>query len=268
MQRQRNRGLLESRKLQYLPVGTIRPNPAQPRQFFEMEGLRELSESIRQFGVLQPLSVRKLRNGYELVAGERRLRAARLAGLSEVPCLLINADDRQSSLLALIENLQRRDLDFFEEAEGIARLIDCYGLSQDEAAKRLGKSQSAVANKLRLLRHPPAVVALIRQHHLTERHARALLRIEAVADRMAALQHIAAEQFNVSQTDAYIEKLLAAPLKPIRSKPLIILKDLRLFFNSIDKAVHFVQSAGVPASVERTETDDGFLMTILVPKKR
>ena len=268
MQRLAKHGLLETRKVFYLSVESIRPNPAQPRQFFEIEGLRELSESIRQYGILQPLTVRKLRSGYELVAGERRLRAAKMAGLAKVPCLQVGIDDRQSSLLALVENLQRRDLDFFEEAEGYARLIDSYGLSQEEASRRLGKSQSAVANKLRLLRHPPSVVNAIRQHGLTERHARALLRLEAAADRVAALEVIIANHYNVSQAEAYITRLLNGEDKRPRNKPIMIIKDIRLLFNTIDRAVSVMQGVGIPASIQKQESERDYVMTITIPKKK
>ena len=169
--------VLESGRVLYLPAARIRPNPLQPRKHFDAGALQELAESIRQYGVLQPLTVRRLAGGYELVAGERRLRAARLAGLSEVPCLLADVDEESSGMLALVENLQRRDLDYIEEAEGLQKLMQQYHLSQEQAARRIGKSQSAVANKLRILRHPPSVLQALRENHLTERHARALLKL-------------------------------------------------------------------------------------------
>ena len=173
----RKKGLFESNRVLFLPIESIFPNPSQPRRFFSQEGLEELASSIKEHGVLQPLSVRKVEGSYELVSGERRLRAAKLAGLTEVPCILVRVDSEESSLLALVENLQRRDLDFVEEAAALARLIRTYGLSQEETARRIGKSQSAVANKLRLLRLSPDVLTLLRERGFTERHARALLRL-------------------------------------------------------------------------------------------
>ena len=149
---------METGRVVFLPVRSIRPNPAQPRKVFEQTGLQELAASILQHGILQPLSVRRVGTSYELIAGERRLRAAKIAGLEEVPCLLMSMDEGQSGIAALVENLQRRDLDFIEEAEGLSRLMQLGGLSQEQAALRVGKSQSAVANKLRLLRHSPAVL--------------------------------------------------------------------------------------------------------------
>ena len=157
MQRGKTKTCMESGRVAFVPIDRIRPNPAQPRKVFDRQGLEELAASIAQYGVIQPLSVRRQADGYELVAGERRLRASRLAGLTEVPCILLSVDEESSGMIALVENLQRRDLDYMEEAEGLARLMRLYGLSQEQAAAKVGKSQSAVANKLRLLRHSPAV---------------------------------------------------------------------------------------------------------------
>lgn len=200
------------RRVLDLPIDALRPNPNQPRIEFDEASLRSLSDSIRRYGILQPLTVRRTDEGYELIAGERRLRAAKIAGLREVPCLLARSSEEESALLALIENLQRRDLHYLEEAAAIARLIATYGLSQEQAAERLGKSQSAIANKLRLLRLSPDCVRLLREHDLSERHARALLRLTDEEDRLKALQVIAARGYNVAQSEAYIEELLK--LKP------------------------------------------------------
>ena len=188
-----------SHRVLYLPVSGIRTNPNQPRHRFDEAALRELAESIRQYGILQPLTVRRMSGGYELIAGERRLRAAKIAGLREVPCLLARAEEENSSVLALIENIQRRDLHYFEEAAAIAKLIAQYGLSQEQAADKLGKSQSAVANKLRLLRLSGECVALLREHDLSERHARALLRLTDEEMRLAALKTIIERSMTVAQ---------------------------------------------------------------------
>ena len=173
-----------------LPISSISPNPNQPRTIFSPQELEELSRSISQLGILQPLSVRRVDHGWELVAGERRLRAAEMAGLSTVPCLPVNVDEETSSLLALVENLQRKDLDVWEEAAALRQLIDRFHLSQEEAARRVGKSQSAVANKLRLLKLPSDVIQTLRAAHLSERHARALLRLDSPELQSAALNHI------------------------------------------------------------------------------
>ena len=286
-------GLMESQRVMMIRTHCIRPNPRQPRKMFDAENLRELSESIRLYGVLQPLTVRRLENGaYELIAGERRLRASRLAGLDEVPCILLGVDEKQSALIALIENLQRCDLDFFEEAEGIQRLIRQFGLSQEEAARRIGKSQSALANKLRILRHPPEIIADIREYGLTERHARALLRLEDLEDRKVVMDTIIARRLNVAQTDEYIDAYLTTlppatvgvsqlppedrppPEAPSEPEPardkirtLYVFKDVRLFLNTVNRAVDVVRQAGIPAGLEREEVGDEIVLTIKVPKR-
>ena len=264
---QRKKGLFESTRVLFLPVSAIAPNPNQPRQTFSQDGLEELAASLRLYGVLQPLSVRKAAGGYELISGERRLRAAKLAGLTEVPCILVQADDQSSSLLALIENLQRRDLDFVEEAAALERLIHTFHLSQEEAAKRIGKSQSAVANKLRLLKLPPDVLALLRDHHATERHARALLRLSDPEQQRQAAQLVVEQGFTVARTEEYIEQLLHPTPHPPRKKPAFILKDVRLFLNSVTRGLSMMKSAGVDAACDRQDTDDSILLTIRIPKQ-
>ncbi|MDR0671548.1 MAG: ParB/RepB/Spo0J family partition protein [Oscillospiraceae bacterium] len=264
-------GLLESRRIAYLKIAAIAPNPAQPRRWFDGADLRELSDSIAQYGVLQPLTVRRVAAGYELVAGERRLRAAEMAGLTQVPCLVVGVSAEESSLLALVENLQRRDLDFIEEAEGIERLIRVYGLSQEEVARRLGKSPSAVSNKLRLLRHPPEVLALLRQHALTERHARVLLRLENTADRVRAIERMARLKMNVAQAERYVEGLLearpAAPAQGSRAHPLYVFKDVRLFLNTLRRAADTMRRAGVATDIDSRELEDALLLTIRIARK-
>ena len=261
--------VLESGRVLYLPAARIRPNPLQPRKHFDAGALQELAESIRQYGVLQPLTVRRLAGGYELVAGERRLRAARLAGLSEVPCLLADVDEESSGMLALVENLQRRDLDYIEEAEGLQKLMQQYHLSQEQAARRIGKSQSAVANKLRILRHPPSVLQALRENHLTERHARALLRLEDPEQRLAAVEHIGKNQLNVADAEAYIDRLVTQnQTTPIRRRSTYILKDVRLFLNSVDRGVRLMQTAGVGAKVSRRDTEDAICLTVTIPRAK
>ena len=195
-------------------VEDLAPNPVQPRRRFDEESLRELSESIRCYGILNPLTVRLRCGKYELVAGERRLRAAKLAGLTEVPCLLVDVDMQDAGLLALVENLQRKDLDFLEEAEGLQRLIRMFGMSQEEAARRIGKSQSAVANKLRLLKLPRDVLEALRQNGLSERHGRALLRLPDGESQRAALAAILEQGMTVAAADAYIDALLSPGEEP------------------------------------------------------
>lgn len=253
-------------KVLYLPIDSLRPNPDQPRRVFDQEALEELASSIRSLGLLQPLTVRRQDGGWELVAGERRLRAARLAGLEEVPCLTIQTDSQSSSLLALVENLQRRDLDFWEEALALRRLIDTYHISQEEAARRIGKSQSAVANKLRLLRLPEDVIAELRASHLTERHARALLRLGTPELQRTALAHIRKQQLNVAQTESYIERLCRRDPPSRRAAPVYRIRDVRLFLNTVKRSLAVMQSAGVNAHCGREETDSEITLTIHIPK--
>ena len=276
----KNLAFWEKNRVIYIKSGEIIPNPAQPRKSFEPNGLKELANSIRELGILQPLTVRKSNGGYELVAGERRLRASRMAGLSEVPCIVTEADEQRSSLIALVENLQRRDLDFFEEAEGIKRLIDLYGLSQEEASRRLGKSQPAVANKLRILRFDEQTRDIMRNGNLTERHARALLRVEKPESRREVLELIIERGLNVAQTEAYIDDLLTQ--KPARIIPIAqppqknerptkihyIVKDVRLFLNTVERAVDVMRGAGVAADMEKEELDDEIILKISIPRKK
>lgn len=265
----KKRGAFESSRVLFLPVDSILPNPNQPRKRFEEEGLEELAASIAQHGILQPLSLRRTGGQYELVSGERRLRAAKLCQLTEVPCILLDVDEQASSLLALVENLQRRDLDFWEEAEALDRLIRTFGLSQEEAARRIGKSQPAVANKLRLLKLSSACLERLRAAGLTERHGRALLRLEGEQARLDALEHIIAQQLNVAAADAYIDALLSPPPESSRrSKPTYIIKDVRLFLNTVTRGLTLMKSAGVDAHCTREETDSSILLTIKIPKAR
>ena len=261
----------EDRTLRRIRVSDIARNPNQPRKYFDPEAIAQLAESIRQYGVLNPLTVRRLpTGGYELVAGERRLRAARVAGLNDVPCLVIAADNDDSSAIALVENLQRRDLDFFEEAQGFRRLIDQYGLTQEEAARKVGKTQSAVANKLRLLRLSAQNMELIRSANLTERHARCLLRLEEESDRINATNYIIEHDLNVSRSEQYIESLLAQEQEPETTsgggrKVVRLIKDVRFFLNTLNRAVGVMVDAGVGATVEQQESDDGLTLTINIP---
>ena len=253
-----------------LQIANIRPNPYQPRRAFDEESLRELASSIQHHGILQPLTVRPAGDGrWELVAGERRLRAARMAGLETVPCICRAADDRESALLALVENLQRRDLHYLEEAAAIASYIRQTGVTQEEAAAQLGRSPSALANKLRLLRLSPACRELLVENGLTERHARCLLRLEDEEERLAALGHIADKHLNVAQTEQYVDRRLEAiQSSPAAGHRTFILKDVRLFLNSVDRGLRLIREAGVDAQTKRDETEDAILLTIRIPKQK
>ena len=273
MQATRTRPALRRGGIVYLSTEDIVPNPVQPRKLFDDEGLEELSRSIKDYGILNPLSVRLRGSRYELVAEERRLRAARLAGLKEVPCILLDVNMEDASLIALVENLQRRDLDFIEEANGINQLIRMFGMSQEEAARRIGKSQSAVANKLRLLRLPQDVLEGLRQNGLTERHGRALLRLPDRESQRAALLYIIDNGLTVAATDAYIDALLQAPEAPeepevpkAEGRRTFVLKDVRVFLNTLSRSIDLMKQGGIDAGVRREETEDQLILTISIPK--
>ena len=273
MQATRTRPALRRGGIVYLSTEDIVPNPVQPRKLFDDEGLEELSRSIKDYGILNPLSVRLRGSRYELVAGERRLRAARLAGLKEVPCILLDVNMEDASLIALVENLQRRDLDFIEEANGINQLIRMFGMSQEEAARRIGKSQSAVANKLRLLRLPQDVLEGLRQNGLTDRHGRALLRLPDRESQRAALLYIIDNGLTVAATDAYIDALLQAPEAPeepeapkAEGRRTFVLKDVRVFLNTLSRSIDLMKQGGIDAGVRREETEDQLILTISIPK--
>ena len=251
---------METGRVIFLPARTIKPNPSQPRQVFKEDALMELAESIRQHGILQPLSVRRCETGYELIAGERRLRAAQIAGLTEIPCIVMNMDEQESSMAAMVENLQRQDLDFVEEAMGIARLMELCNMSQEQAARHLGKSQSAIANKLRILRHSPQVLESLRQSGLTERHARALLKLNDEGEKLRAIGVIARLGMSVARTEQYIEELRSDRLE--RSQNV----NVGTFLHNLHQSLQRIQLSGISAVTERRETEKEIVLTITIPK--
>ena len=263
MAKQQQQSFMESQRVMQVPVGAIRPNPGQPRRIFEENGLQELAHSIASFGILQPLTVRRRSDGYELVAGERRLRAAKLAGLPTVPCILMRLDEAQSGIVALVENLQRRDLDYIEEAEGIARLMRLYGLSQEQAAIRIGKSQSAVANKLRLLRHTAPVRDALREHKLSERHARALLKLPSENARLEAIEFIARKNMTVANAENYIDTLMT---KRTPRQDANGVTDVGQFLQTVDHSLRLMKNAGLAANSSRREDEREIILTIRIPK--
>ena len=260
MQCQKLKTYMETGRVVFLPARAIRPNPAQPRKVFRPDALSELADSIRQHGILQPLSVRRCGVSYELIAGERRLRAAQLAGVTEIPCIIMNMDEQESGMAAMIENLQRQDLDFIEEAQGISHLMTRCSFSQDQIARLLGKSQSAVANKLRILRHSGQVLDALREAQLTERHARALLKLKTDEEKLTAVAVIAGQGMSVARTERYIESLLA------EKKETPPKANVGAFLNSLSQSLAKIQSSGVAAISERRETEDRIVLTITIPK--
>lgn len=260
MQCQKLKTYMETGRVVFLPAKAIAPNPSQPREIFSEESLMELAESIRRHGILQPLSVRRMGTGYELITGERRLRAGVLAGLTEVPCILMRMDDQESGVAALLENLQRQDLDFIEEARGIQKLMEAWNMSQEQVARLLGKSQSAVANKLRLLRHSKNILTAIREGNLTERHARALLKLPTDHLKLQVIQRIILHNLSVARTEQYIDTLLSQEEnKPQKA-------NVGAFLNSLNQSLARIQLSGIPAVSERRETDSQIVLTITIPK--
>ena len=260
MQCQKLKTYMETGRVIFLPARSIRPNPAQPRKVFREEALEELAESIRRHGILQPLSVRRVGTQYELIAGERRLRAGIRAGLTEIPCIVMQMDEKESGMTALVENLQRQDLDYIEEARGISRVMDQWSMSQEQAAQLLGKSQSAIANKLRLLRHSPPVLQKLRETGLTERHARALLKLTDEGEKLRVIDSISRLGMSVARTEQYIESLLAQqPDRPNRP-------DVGSFLRSVSQTLSKIQRSGISAISERRETEDQIVLTITIPK--
>ena len=260
MQCQKLKTYMETGRVVFLPVRSIHPNPLQPRKVFREDALEELAQSIRQHGILQPLSVRRAGNAYALIAGERRLRAGVLAGLTELPCIIMTMDEQESGMAALVENLQRQDLDYIEEARGISLLMDRFSLSQEQAARMIGKSQSAVANKLRLLRHSEPVLKALRDGGLTERHARALLKLPTEPQKMAAITNICKLDMNVARTERYIETLLDENTAHPRKV------NIGAFLNNLNQSLSRIQLSGIPAISERKETDSQIVLTITIPK--
>ena len=247
----------------FIEVSKISANPNQPRKDFAEEAILKLADSIRQYGIIQPLCVRKIGENYELISGERRLRASKELGMSSVPCLVIEADESKSAEISIIENLIREDLNIFEQASAIEALIDTYGLTQEQIAKKLSNSQSFIANKLRLLRLSSDERRKILENNLTERHARALLRILDADLREKVLSKIIEEGLNVTKSEELIEQVLSS--EPKKSKARTSARDTRSFFNAIDRLISSVRLSGIEIKSRVVESDDFTEVTILVP---
>lgn len=256
----------ERRVLKKIALHNIQRNPNQPRRFFDENGLKELADSIKRYGIITPLTVTRRGNTYELVAGERRLKAAKIAELSHVPCYVIEASPEDSSIIALVENIQRKDLDFFEEALALNRLTRKYGLTQQQAADKIGKTQSSVANKLRLLKLNPEVVEIIRHSDLTERHSRALLKIEDHELQLRTARHIVDKSMNVEQAENFIDAIINANADKSERKPKrqMYVKDVRIFINTVDKAVEMMKKSGISAEVEKVQHGDTMVITLTI----
>ena len=250
-----------------IPTEKLLPNPYQPRKQFKSEEMLSLADSIKENGILQPLLCRQINHSdyYELIAGERRLRGAILANLQTVPCIIVECEYEDSAVFSILENIQRSDLNFFEEALAISHLMNTFGLTQQQISKKLGKSQSALSNKLRLLRLPADVRYFIEKEGLTERHARALLAIDNEKDMWTTLNVIKSRHLNVEQTEAYIASITN---KEIKHKQTVIkvFKDIRIFVNTVNKAIETMKQSGINAESDKTETDEYIEFRVRIPK--
>lgn len=256
-----------------LPIDKIRPNPYQPRKYFNRASLEELSASILAYGVLQPITVRKMGGGYyELVAGERRLRASELAGLETIPAILLQVSDSDSAALAFIENIQRQNLSFLEEAEGYRSMMEDYGLTQEELAVKLSKSQSSIANKLRVLKLEEPVKRMLLEYHFTERHARALLKLPDEESRLMMLQRMVREEMNVKRTEEAVQETLeemrrlSAQRAEQREKRYVRPSDFRLFTNTIKQSVEVIRRSGMEVLYEDKQDEDCCEIVIRIRK--
>ena len=257
-------------KAVFLPIENVRTNPYQPRREIDEEGIRELCESIKQYGLMQPVVVRRINDfDYELIAGERRLRACKLAGLRRISAVVVRAGGTDSAVMALVENIQRENLGYIEEAEAFCTLISDHGLTQEELAEKLGKSQSTIANKIRILKLSAHIRGLLEKHKLTERHARALLRIPDEKTRLKALDIIIDRGLNVTKTEELIEEILKKQRGKVDEKgiePLKVIRDVRIFSNTIRQAVDLMSRAGIDVQSTKVENEEFIEYTIKIPK--
>ena len=249
-----------------LPLYMIAPNPNQPRSYFDPAAMEELKNSIMEYGLIQPITVRRRNGEYELIAGERRFRAAQMAGLETIPAVVVEADNDRSAILALLENLQREDLSFFEVAESYKSLIREQGMTQTELALKVGKSQSSVANKIRLLRLPPLVKKLIRDYDLTERHARALLLLSDEDKQLEAVKIICRDNLGVTQTEELIRSMKAKKAQPIDEVRVTKAKDVKVFQNTVKRAVNMIARSGIDAELSENSFDWGTEYIIKIKK--
>lgn len=255
-------------KVVKVPIDSIFPNPYQPRKTFDDAALEDLSASIAQYGVLQPLLVSPADDGrYMLIAGERRLRASKMAQLAEVPVIISEYTSQQIAEIALIENLQREDLHYLEEAEGYEKLMNQFHITQEAMAARVGKKQSTIANKLRLLRLSAPVRKVLIDAALSERHARALLKLPDDEKRLEALETIVAKNYSVRQTEEYINKLIDGK-KEEKRKRMVIVNDVRIYLNSIKQVVDAVKTAGIPVEMEQTLEGDEVIVSVRIKNQK
>ncbi|MGI6036624.1 MAG: ParB/RepB/Spo0J family partition protein [Limnochordia bacterium] len=261
---------IDGEGVESLPTAEIEPNPYQPRRRIQPTELAELAASIEEHGLLHPIVVRPVPHGYQLVAGERRLRACQTLGWERIPAIVREMDDQTTAELALIENIQRKDLDVFEEAEGYRRLIEEFGFTQEELARRIGCAQSTIANRLRLLRLPPEIQEIISREMISERHARALLRLPDGEMQMAVLERIIGEGLSVKATERMVKTILEGEKRPRGKQSWVgIIKDTRPFLNSLHKLTEGLKRTGLAVDVrQRSEGEDELVIEIHIAKAK
>lgn len=260
--------------IQYISVESVRPNPYQPRKIFNQSALEELAKSISEHGLMQPITVRMIGNSYELIAGERRLKASKLAGMAEIAAVIVEVTTKDSAVLALIENLQRENLNFLEESEAYQAVMQDYGYTQQELAETLGKNQSTVANKLRILKLPISIKKQLIEYNLTERHARALLRLPSEELQLEVIEKIGKQELNVKKTEQLIEQILVSLTqekvedKKNNQRFRAFVRDIRLFTNTITQAVDMIQQSGIDAKYTMKQEEDGYEIKIKIPMNK
>lgn len=256
-------------EIHVLAIENIRPNPYQPRKVFSEQKLMELAQSIKTYGLLQPVVVRKNQDVYQLIAGERRLMACRFLGWTTIPAVIREASDSAMATIALIENLQRENLNYLEEAEGYRKLLDDFHLTQEVIAQRLGKSQSTIANKLRLLKLPEKVRELLLAEELSERHARALLKLRDEELQLRIVREACKRGLTVRQTEKRVDGLLSrAAEPPVSERKKVVIRDVRIFLNTIRRAISIIQSAGLEPQVTEKDCGEHLEIRICLPKSR
>lgn len=258
-------------EIKNIPIDSIKPNPYQPRKNFNKQSLEELSQSIKTYGLIQPISVRQLcEESYELVAGERRLRASEIAELDEIPAIIVDYKDQDSAMIALIENLQREDLNFVEEAEGYYNLIKDHGFTQQELAEKLGKSQSTIANKLRILKLSDEIKKSLIDNKLTERHARALLKLPDDEMKEEVLNKVIKEDLTVKKTEKLIEDILNDLTKEEESESNQNVKGLinfKIYLNTLKNAYNAIKETGIEAKYKEKDMGDHIEVVVQIPKR-
>lgn len=248
-----------------IPIEKIVKNPYQPRKNFTDESLVELSESIKAYGVIQPISVREIEDGFELIMGERRLRASMLAKMSHIPAIIVDIDDNDSAVVALVENLQRENLNFLEEAEALNNLIEIHSLTQKEVAEKIGKKQSTISNKLRILNLSDRVKDKIMMNSLTERHARALLKLDKEEEQLKILNRVVKNGLNVKKTEELVETLNKNNKK--KSQKRVNFINYKIYVNTIKQAYKTIVDTGYNAEYEEVDKGDHIELIVKIPKE-